>query len=285
MAKELKKLTQVQREVLEFLRDGAMITIDRNNMPWLGDRMLQPVTRYFLTDNRLITRLDKSRPVDAKGNGFVISEKGLSMLEQQRSPRKIKSLSNIKVDDEKNKSNRPTERQLAFANDLGIDVPSDATSEEVSDLISFQLEKDKPANERHRSIARLYGVKFTKFTGKRQLFEHIFNAVGRPTHEKELAAWFTYRVYRHLVQGADNVPIDGPDHPTIKQIAVQLVADEAILSSIQRYDAQDLLSFGQWIAPDGTLYTGGSKRTAAYEKTVALLKERLDVREGQGVTS
>lgn len=277
--KEVKKLTQVQREILESLRDGGMITVDQQNMPWLGDRMLQPGTRYFLTDNGLIMRLDKSRPAEAKENGFVISEKGLSVLTQQRPHRKAKPDSSTKADKGQDKTNPPTERQLAFADDLGLHIPSDATSEEVSDLISARLEKDKPANERHRSIAGLYGVKFTQFTGKRQLFERIFNAVRRPTHENNLAAWFTYRVYRHLVRGADNVPINGPDDPMIKQIAVQLAADEAALSSIRRYNAQDLLWFGQWTAPDGTLYTGGSKRTASYEKAAALLKERLGVGE------
>jgi len=277
--KEVKKLTQVQTEILESLRDGATITVDRQNMPWLGDRMLQPATRYFLTDNGLITRLDKSRAVEATGNGFVISEKGLFVLSQQGPNKKTKPRASIEVENDHGKPNPPSERQLAFAKDLGLDVPPDATSEEVSDLISVRLEKDKPANERHRSIAGLYGVKFTRFTGKRQLFDRIVNAVRRPTHEYDLAAWFTYRVYRYLVRGRDNVPISSPDHPAIKEIAAQLATDDAAISSIRRYNAQDLLSFGQWTAPDGTLHTGGSKRTAAYDKAAALLKEKLGVGE------
>ncbi len=106
-AKEVKKLTQVQSEILESLRDGGKITIDRHNMPWLGDRMLQPATRYFLTDNGLITRLDKSRPVEAKENGFVISEKGLSVLAQQRPHRKTKPESTIKANKGQDKQNPP----------------------------------------------------------------------------------------------------------------------------------------------------------------------------------
>ncbi len=277
--KEIKKLTKVQREVLEALRDGGTITIDRYNMPWLGDRMLQPITRYFLTDNGLITRLDKSRPAEAKGNGFVISEKGLSILADQtlRSKPKSKPSGNDrKVQDQ---PIPPTERQLSFAKDLGIDVPSDATLGEVSDLISACLEKDTPASDKHRSIATLYGVCYTRFTGKRQLFERIFNAVSRPTHETDLASWFAYRVYRHLVLGAEDVPIRSPDHPLIKEIATQLVSDEAALRSIRRYSAYDLIWFGEWTAPDGTLHTGGSKRTAAYQKTAALFHAKLGIRE------
>lgn len=74
------KLTKLQREVLESLKAGALITLDEHNMPWLGGRALQPQTRYFLTENRLITRVDKTRAAEANGNGFTISAKGLALL-------------------------------------------------------------------------------------------------------------------------------------------------------------------------------------------------------------
>jgi len=74
------KLTKLQREILELLRDGPMITIDRYNMAFLGDRPIQPQTRYFLTDKRLVTRKDKAKNVETKGNGYVISPKGLAAL-------------------------------------------------------------------------------------------------------------------------------------------------------------------------------------------------------------
>lgn len=277
--KEITKLTPVQREVLEALRDGGMITIDRHNMPWLGDRMLQPVTRYFLTDNNLVTRSDKSRPVEARGNGFVISEKGLSLLVELPSRRKTKSHSPQADRKAQDEPSPPTERQLAFARDLGISIPADATLDEVSDLISAHLEKDKPAGDNHRRIASLFGAKFTRFTGKKQLYDRIFNVVSRPTHELDLAAWFVYRVYRHLVRGAENAPITGPDHPTIQEIATQLSSDEAALRSIRRYNSEGLLFFGEWTSPNGTLYTGGSKRTAGYEKASSLLRQKLGLSE------
>jgi len=273
--KKIKKLTQIQRETLVSLRDGGMITVDRDNTPWLADRRLLPSIRYFFTANGLITRLDKSRPIEAMGNGFVISEKGLSLLVQQPPNRNTKP--EIEANEARDKPSPPTERQLAFASDLGINVPLDATWEEVRDLISAAVDEDIPATERDRSLATLYRVNFTRFTGKRQLFKLILYAVKKPTHENDLAAWFIYRVYCDLVRGTDDIPMIGPDHPTIREIAVQLAADEAALSSVRRYDAQDLLRFGQWTEPDGALYTGGSKRTAAYEKATALLKDKLGV--------
>lgn len=74
------KLTELQREVLEALKAGALITLDEHNMPWLGERALQSQTRYFLTENRFIMRQDKTRSVESKGNGFTISPKGLAVL-------------------------------------------------------------------------------------------------------------------------------------------------------------------------------------------------------------
>ena len=80
MAADPIKLTVLQREVLEALKSGALITLDEHNMPWLAGRALQPQTRYFLTEHRLITRADTARSVEAKGNGFTISAKGLALI-------------------------------------------------------------------------------------------------------------------------------------------------------------------------------------------------------------
>jgi len=78
-------LTKLQTEILSALRDGQLLTLDNYNMPFLDERALQPQIRYFLTENRLITRKDTTRAVDAKGNGFTISKKGLALLKAQNS--------------------------------------------------------------------------------------------------------------------------------------------------------------------------------------------------------
>ncbi|MDK1030200.1 MAG: HNH endonuclease signature motif containing protein [Anaerolineae bacterium] len=84
------KLTKIQREVLELLENGAVMTIDCYNMPSIGDRNLSPQTRYFLTDKRLVTRKDKTKSVETKGNGFVITDKGRNVLSKNPSPKKRK---------------------------------------------------------------------------------------------------------------------------------------------------------------------------------------------------
>ena len=171
----------------------------------------------------------------------------------------------------------PTERQLEYAKDLAIDVPSDATKDDVSDLISVILDKDKPATPRHRAFARRYRIEVTNYIGKRALFDRILFALKEPGKEKELLSWFTYRVYRELVQGVDNAPIDGPDHPVIQEVATQLESDESIIKSIRRYEGRELIWFGEWTSPSGHLYTGGSNRTTAYKQASACLRERLNL--------
>lgn len=84
------KLTKVQREVLELLENGALMTIDCYNMPSIGNRNLSPQTRYFLTEKRLVTRKDKTKSVEAKGNGFIITDKGRNVLAENPPPTKRK---------------------------------------------------------------------------------------------------------------------------------------------------------------------------------------------------
>lgn len=67
------------------------MVIDVHNMPSINDRALSPHTRYSLTEKRLITRKDKSKSVETKGNGFVITEKGKRALAENPPPGKRKA--------------------------------------------------------------------------------------------------------------------------------------------------------------------------------------------------
>lgn len=78
------RLTKIQQEVLELLFNGSIMTIDRMNMASIKDKDVAPNTRYFLTENKLITRKDKTKSITTKGNGFIISEKGLQTLNKNR---------------------------------------------------------------------------------------------------------------------------------------------------------------------------------------------------------
>jgi hypothetical protein len=74
------KLTPIQRAVLQELATGAMLTVDVHNLLWLNGRVVQPNTRAVLMKHRLLRRFDMDHDIKAKGNGFVLSEKGRQVI-------------------------------------------------------------------------------------------------------------------------------------------------------------------------------------------------------------
>ena len=168
----------------------------------------------------------------------------------------------------------PTERQLNYAKNLSISIPANATKDDVSDLISLEVDRDKPATERHKKFGEAYGIEFTDYIGKKALFNKIQATLITPGREKELLSWFTFRVYRELTSAADDSPIKGPDDPTINEITEELAFDEKIIKSVRRYKGNELIWFGEWTSPDGYVHTGGSNRTLAYRQVSKMLKQR-----------
>jgi len=168
-----------------------------------------------------------------------------------------------------------TERQLAYAEALGIDVPEGSTLREVSDMICFVNDNDEPPSVSLQGFAEKWKVEFTNYTGKKSLFHRIGSKLREEGHELDLVAWFTYRVYRGLFHGRQGAPIQSPYHPLIQSIANELVKDGSIFRSIKYQGGRNLIRFGEWTSPDGYVHQGGSKRTIAYKCVVKALREKL----------
>lgn len=267
------RLTKVQRDVLEALRDGGIIRIDRSNMAWLGDRSLSSQTRYFLTDKRLVERRDKGRSVESEGNGFVLSPKGLALLEELPAVKHGAQHKDTSIDILEPEP--PTERQLAYARDLEISIPDHATKVELSELIEARLEGDSPAAPEVHAFAKRFGVIFTQYIGKKSLFDRLFMHLARPGREEDMTAWFVFRVYRQLFHGHKLPTITSPDDIVIRDIARMLAEEKAVIQSIRRYSGRDLVMFGAWTSPDGIDHYGGSKQTIAYKRVSELIRERV----------
>jgi len=178
----------------------------------------------------------------------------------------------------------PSEPQLEFARNVGINIPAGATADEVSDLLSIYQDRDKPATDRHRSFADYYEVETTRCVGKKKLFQLIFNKLSQSGNEQELATWFAFRVYREITNAADSAIAKHPMDPKLVAIGKQLAKDEKVLKSIRRYDGKDLIWFGEWTAPDGNTYSGGSNRTAAYKAASSALRAEFGLPVQKGKT-
>jgi len=257
------KLTHFQREILEAMRNGADMIINESNSGWVGDHPIGFETYNILLDKGFVVQMENASSKTSKERSYRITDEGLSL---------VNSLPPLKPKPLKKYTPAPaTENQIEYGRDLGIDFPPNVNIDEARDLISAKLSGDRPANDHHRLFAKMFGAFYTSYTGKRELFDRIFNQLNRPTHEKDLCAWFVYRVYRHLVHGSDSAPITGPDHPIIQEIAQELVRNDAIVQSIQNYKGRNLIWFGKYTNPDGESYFGGTEGSPAYIKTSELL--------------
>jgi len=240
------------------------------NMCWLGERELSLQTRNFLTNKRLIERQDKTRSVESEGNGLVLSAKGLALLVSLPPFKGVKARMAPQVTDEP-----PTDRQLAFAHDLGISIPAQATKLDLTDLIDAQVHRDKPAAPALQVFAKRFGVIFSQYAGKKSLFDRLFTFLTRPGREEDMTAWFVFRVYRELVRGKAEAAIKDADDQTIREIARLLLQDKGVVQSIRRYQGRDLVWFGEWTSPDGEIHQGASNQTIAYQRASSLLREKV----------
>lgn len=171
----------------------------------------------------------------------------------------------------------PTERQLAYAQDLGITVPPGATFDEVSDLIDARLADDRnPPSVDDLEIARSLNIQYSRYTGKLELHNRIFAFLGKKGDANKLLQWFVYQVYRDL---AGRTKLGGTpkrwDDPVLAKIAAELADDPQVVKSVSQYAGQDLCQFGSHTLPGGEVAEGGSRRTIAYKRTAELLKKRV----------
>lgn len=172
---------------------------------------------------------------------------------------------------------KPTENQIDYACDLGIIIPDGISRTDLSYLIDIKLKKDKQCTQKHREIAKLFDVEVSPYAGKKVLFNKIKEDLNEPGREKELLMWFTYRVYRNLINGANNAIIKSPHDPIIEEIAINLINNKSVIESIKEYTDCTFIWFGSYKASNGKIYHGASKDTIAYTVIKEKLKNKVKI--------
>lgn len=265
-AAKARLLTPVQRDVLQALADGALMTLDRTNSSWIGDKSVAFQTRSILAQRRLITRQDPSRNADAPGNGFIISDNGRAALAASPAP---KRKSAVAAEKSAELPRQPSEAQLDYAGDLGIQVPPGATMRELSDLISAHAENDVSPTDEQLAWAAYYQVEHTRYVGRRALLANLQATLSRPPREPDLVRWFAFCVASWLEPAFCPV-LTGPGDPRLRRVCAALLADDVALKSVRRYAT----SYSLWTPAAGS--TDGVPRvstdTAGYRLANALFR-------------
>ena len=163
----------------------------------------------------------------------------------------------------------PTDRQVAYAKDIGVKIPSGITKSELSDLISCKVEDDTPAEQTLINIAREYGIETTDYVGEVSLYSWIFSSLSQPGRERDLVAWFAFNVLNDRATTRRSKSISSPSDPQLSSLTEDLAADSKVVQSIRRYSGESLRWFGERTFSDGSTRSGGSNRTAAYKAVVA----------------
>jgi hypothetical protein len=169
-----------------------------------------------------------------------------------------------------------TERQLSYAKDLGISIPSNPTKNEMIYLISKAV--DPPASNAQLYCLNEHGIQLDKY-----IFESIERVVASLDKEvqdvnRELARWYMYSVIRYLTKGS----WDTPDRVSISNeqsyaMADKMIAQADVLKSLLReleYPDRryNLVSFS-------SEQLGGelSIRTKAFNSARAIVTEELGI--------
>jgi len=269
--------------VLDELSKGMILYYDHINRPTVGMRHFGESTPKKLSELGLIEKRSPSKNIKYVRNGYVISKDGLSFLEQYRDnngkQKKETSLPPSKAND----SSPATQSQLDYAKKYNFKIPQNATSADLSCLLTIAERRDKPSTERDKEFARIFGVKLnSQYIGKKGLFNCIKWELDDPSRDMDLLCWFIFRVYRGLVEGNINVPIKTPKDQAIKSIAEQFIENDKIMRSIYKYEGMDLIFFGTYIynwTYEGEdwekTYYGGSKATTAYKEVSLSLRIQM----------
>ncbi|WP_108307091.1 hypothetical protein [Metalysinibacillus jejuensis] len=158
----------------------------------------------------------------------------------------------------------PTDKQLAYAKNLGIPVPEWASKSDVSLLITRLVEeKDFSAPSAQLvEFANAKNIIFSGCAGKKYLYNTIFDNLS----DYDKAAFFAFSLYRWLSDDRHGNLETSPLKNMFYEFAKDVSQDDAFMNSLKRYKGADLRLFGEVIIPSGQVVEGGSTRTIAYKK-------------------
>lgn len=171
----------------------------------------------------------------------------------------------------------PTESQLDYAKDLKIKMPRDASIRDASALISRAVDRDSDPNLDLIEYAKGRGLLFSKYAGKKTLYNLIF--LNLPQLDK--IAFFAFSVYRWLSEDRHGNLDTHPQRHFFYDYARLKSGDEKFIKSMEKYQGEDIRFFGMIKFSDGGEAYGGSISTIAYKDCTDYLNKKLGLQKSK----
>lgn len=135
--------------------------------------------------------------------------------------------------------NAPTERQLAYAKDLRIKIPKNATKNDVSCLISRATGEDSIESPSADLIALAngLGIDFSPYIGADGLFRTIYYSSSIQTR----AVLYIYAIYQLEHNQPFSNMLAHPKLDTFKAFGEYVMQDSSLVKSLEERTSDDLL--------------------------------------------
>ena len=159
----------------------------------------------------------------------------------------------------------PSERQVNYAQSLGIIVTNDMCKEDVSCLISRKTDDRSDPKPGLLQFADNHNIVFSNFIGKKTLYNIVF--YNLPDLDK--CAFFIFSVYRYLSDDRESNLDLSPYKNIFYEFANTYCTDKKFLKSmVEKYIGADLRFFGDLTVDKfgkSETYTGGTIKSYAYK--------------------
>jgi hypothetical protein len=129
----------------------------------------------------------------------------------------------------------PSDSQHSYARSLDAVIPKGACKRDVTAILSRITEEDESPDPGLVSFAHAYGVCFSRFIGKNELFRMmVYQLKGA-----KLATLYAYAVYLQEMGGTFGDPRDTPIYEDIVECAKMVENDPVLLKSLEGRSSDD----------------------------------------------
>lgn len=210
---------------------------------------------YKITSIYEETNRKRTREIKAHGEEQAIAE--------------LKSMGYIEPFEVRVASHPPaTERQIAYARDLGNPLPDNVSIKDASAIIDKTLSRDSEPNDGLIEFATGKGIFFSLYIGKKSLYNLVFQELDR----KDKIAFTIFSIYRYLSDDRHANMDTSPHKEKFYAFAEETVDDKSFWNSLSRIKGRDLRFFGKLIIGHDEI-EGTPTDRVFFKKSVAYLKE------------